>query len=226
MRLALQGRARPATFATARPFDRPGAPVRPVLQAPFVRLAVAAFALAAACATPVFADVVDVRGINFGIGGGSSQPVGASRSAYRTGLNGEAFLVADLGRSPLALRADFMYQNFALQGGSIPAAALPGGGTGTLLGITGDVLVHLANGRVRPFVMAGAGGFSVRTEYDADVDGTVETRFGAHAGAGVVVSFGALVIYAQGTYERISPLPKTPSSAVVQVVPLTIGVLF
>jgi hypothetical protein len=74
--------------------------------------------------------------------------------------------------------------------------------------------------------MAGAGGFSVRTEFDADVEGVVETRFGAHAGAGVVVSFGALVVYAQGAYERISPLPATPSSAVVQVVPLTIGVLF
>lgn len=199
--------------------------VRP--HVPFAGVAAAALALAILCtASAARAQGGDSRGINFGIGGGRSQPLGDSRSVYRTGLDGEAFLVADLGRSPVALRADFLYQNFALQAGAVPPSAQPGGGTGTLLGVTGDLLVHFADGKLRPYVMAGAGGFSVRTEFDADAAGSTNTRFGAHAGAGVVVSFGALVVYAQAAYVRITPLPGAPASTTIQVAPLTVGVLF
>src|SRR5438309_11822848 len=74
---------------------------------------------------------VDARLISFGIGGGTSSPIDGTRHTYRAGFNGEAFVRFDLAPRPFGLRAGLSYQSFELQPGAVPAAALPGSGTGT-----------------------------------------------------------------------------------------------
>ena len=173
------------------------------------------------------AQQVDVRAISFGIGGGSSSPLSATRDAYKPGFNGGAFVRFDFGTAPVALRGDFCYQNFELRRAVIPAAASPGGGTGTLLGGLGAVQLYLRAGSVRPYLLAGAGAWSVRTEFDSDqVPLRTETRFGARAGAGVLLTFGSLLLYAEGAFDHIAARADAPVESAIRVVPVTVGVIF
>ncbi len=170
---------------------------------------------------------VDTRAVSFGIGGGASFPVRDARHSYRTGFNGGAFLRLELGSLPLALRADCTYQNFELRSAAVPPAGSPGGGTGTLLGGLGDALVYLRRGGVRPYLVAGLGAFAVRTEYDAaGLATTTETRLGAHGGLGLLLTFGSLGVYAEGTLDHVVPRSGAPAGSSIQVVPLTMGVIF
>jgi hypothetical protein len=167
---------------------------------------------------------VDARAVSFGIGGGASIPVGDARDVYHPGFNGGAFVSLDLGTLPLALRADCIYQNFELRSAAIPPAASPGGGTCTLLGGLGDALLYLRPHGVRPYLIAGFGAYSVRTEYDADGVPTVaETRLGAHGGAGLLLTFGSLVLYAETTLDHVA---SGDAGSTIQVVPVTMGVIF
>lgn len=170
---------------------------------------------------------VDTRAVSFGIGGGTSVPVSDARSAYRTGFNGGAFLRLDLGALPLALRADCIYQNFELRPEAIPPEGNPGGGTGTLLGGLGDALLYIRRGGVRPYLIAGLGAYAVRTEFDADGLATkTETRLGGHGGAGLLLTFGSLVLYAEGTLDHVAPRAGSSAGSAIQVVPVTMGVIF
>lgn len=189
-----------------------------------------ALLLAAWLALPVAvagAQAIDVRAISFGIGGGVSVPVSAAHHAYRNGFNGGAFVRLDFGRVPWALRADFSYQNFELQPGQIPALGQPGGGTGTLLGGIGSAQFYLRRGKIRPYLLAGAGAYSVRTEFDAQALATQsETRFGVRGGAGVLLTFGSLLLYAEGGLDHIMPPSGGAANDAVRVAPLTVGVVF
>ena len=120
-----------------------------------------------------------------------------------------------------------MYQNFELRRAAIPAAAAPGGGTGTLLGGLGDLQLYLRGGNVRPYLLAGAGAWSVRTEYDSDALPTrTETRFGVRGGAGVLLTFGSLLLYAEGAVDQIVPREGAPVSSTIRIAPVTVGVIF
>lgn len=185
--------------------------------------------LATAAGAPgvVRAQQVDVRAISFGIGGGSSTPLGDARQSYKAGFNGGAFLRFDFGKVPVSVRGDFSYQNFELQPAAIPAGGTPGGGTGTLLGGLGVVQLYLRGGGVRPYVLAGGGAWSVRTEYDSDaLQSRTETRFGVRAGAGVLLTFGSLLLYAEGAADQIVARAGAPVGAAIRVVPVTVGVIF
>ena len=169
---------------------------------------------------------VDPRAVSFGIGGGTSVPVGEARNTYRTGFNGGAFLRLDLGALPLAFRADCIYQNFELTSAAIPPAGAPGSGTGTLLGGMGDALVFVRRGGVRPYLVGGAGVYSVRTEFDANgLPTQTLTRLGFRGGLGLQFTFGSLVLYAEGTLDHVVPRAGS-SEAVIQVVPVSMGVIF
>ncbi len=173
------------------------------------------------------AQAVDVRAISFGIGGGVSVPFSAARHVYRNGFNGGAFVRLDFGRVPWAVRADFSYQNFELQPGQIPALGQSGGGTGTLLGGIGSAQFYLRPGKIRPYLLAGAGAYAVRTEYDAQaLAAQSETRFGVRGGAGVLLTFGSLLLYAEGGVDHIMPPSGSAASDAVRAAPLTVGVVF
>jgi hypothetical protein len=186
-----------------------------------------AVALVVVVCAPAARAQVDARAVSFGIGGGSSFPVSDARDAYRTGFNGGAFLRLDLGALPLALRADCTYQNFELRSAAIPAVGSPGGGTGTLLGGLGDAVCYLRRGGLRPYLIAGFGAYALRTEYDAaGLATTTETRLGAHGGLGVLLTFGSLELYAEGTLDHVLPRSGARTGSSIQVVPMTMGVIF
>ena len=173
------------------------------------------------------AQAIDVRAISFGIGGGVSVPFSTARDVYRNGFNGGAFVRLDFGRVPWAVRADFSYQNFELQPGEIPALGLPGGGTGTLLGGLGSAQFYLRRGKLRPYLLAGAGVYSVRAEFDAQaLAAQSETRFGVRGGAGVLLTYGSLLLYAEGGVDHLMPPSGSAAGDAVRVAPITVGVVF
>ena len=187
----------------------------------------AIFGVAAMAPGVVQAQQADVGAISFGIGGGSSSPVGDSRQSYKTGFDGGAFVRFNFGKLPLSVRGDFTYQNFELRPAAIPPAGAPEGGTGTLLGGLGDLQFYLRGGNVRPYLLAGAGAWSVRTEYASDaLPARTETRVGARAGAGVLLTFGSLELFAEGAVDQIARRSGAPAGSAIRVVPVTVGVIF
>lgn len=194
---------------------------------PSYRLALVLAACLALPAGVAGAQQIDVRAISFGIGGGVSVPFSSARDDYRNGFNGGAFVRLDFGRVPWAVRADFSYQNFELQPGQIPVLGQPGGGTGTLLGGIGSAQYYLRPGKLRPYLLAGAGAYSVRTEFDAQALATKsETRFGVRGGAGVLLTLGSLLLYAEGGVDHILPPSGGAGGDAVRAAPLTVGVVF
>lgn len=184
-------------------------------------------ALAALFPAAASGQQVDVRAISFGIGGGLSIPLGATGRAYKNGFNGGAFVRLDLGSQPWAIRADFSYQNFELRPAAVPASAAPGGGAGTLLAGIGMAQFYLRHGTVRPYLEAGGGAYSIRTEYDAAAAAAQsEVRPGARGGAGVLLTFGSLLLYAEGGVDYILPRPGSTGSETLHAAPLTVGVVF
>ena len=73
------------------------------------------------------------------------------------GFNGQAYVRVDLGRSPLAFRADCVMQSFDLASGGFAGVTGATGGTATLLGGLAVTQVYLVRGPVRPYLLAGAG---------------------------------------------------------------------
>ncbi len=91
----------------------------------------------------------------------------------------------------------------------------------------GDVQLVMRRGMARPYVLAGFGVYSVKTEYDANGLPTVsETRLGAHGGMGLLLAFGSLSLYAEGTLDHLFERAGTSSGPATDVVPLTLGVIF
>ena len=166
-------------------------------------------------------------GLSFGIGGGLSVPVNTAREVFRNGFNGQAFVRLDLGPMPFAIRADFTYQGFDLRAPRSTPAGTVTGGTGSVLGGVANAQIYLFSGHVRPYVLAGVGGYVVRTDADgAVVTPRSDTRLGADAGAGLALTLGVLNVYAEGRADNVFVDPGLTGDRSFELVPLTVGVVF
>ena len=164
--------------------------------------------------------------VSFGIGGGLSVPVRATKDAFQNGFNGDAFVRLDFGRLPLSVRADVTYQSFDLQ----PLAVGTGtttGGTGTLLGGLGCAQVYVFSGHVRPYLLAGLGAYNVKVEPGgAATVQSNDTRFAVDGGAGLLFTFGSLSLYAEGRLDRVFTEKGLLPTDRLDVLPVSCGVIF
>jgi len=190
-------------------------------------LALAATLALLACAAPVRAQSPTDRTVSFGIGGGISMPAGSTRDVYEDGFDGQVYVRLDLGTMPLAFRGDFTFQSYDLHPSQF--AGKPGvtGGTGTLVGALASTQVYLSRGAVRPYVVAGLGGYTVRTEFDGGaLPSATDRHFGVNGGAGVLATMGVVVLYAEGRLDNIYTGRAFDQGDVLQLVPLTLGIVF
>jgi opacity protein-like surface antigen len=165
------------------------------------------------------------RIVSIGIGGGVSVPLSDAKDAFKTGFNGQGFVRFNLRMLPIQPRLDFTFSRFNLDDAKL------GGTTGT-----GQIFAGLANlqmflihsGPLRPYIVAGVGAYNLKTTEDNVPNGEVsDTRFGVNGGAGLVLRFGSLFsAYAEGRVDNVFTDKGLIQADQVQVVPVTLGVVF
>src|SRR4249920_920769 len=156
------------------------------------------------------------RTISFGIGGGVSVPVKDAEKAFQNGFNGQGFVRVGLGVLPVALRADFTYQNFDLTSG-----------TGTVTSGLANAQFLLMTGHIRPYLIAGLGAYNVKTELDGAPDlSQSDTRFGVNGGGGVQIDVSGFSLYAEARVDNVFTDRRVIDKDQIRVVPVTFGIVF
>jgi hypothetical protein len=168
------------------------------------------------------------RPVRVGFGGGVLVPrQGASEQSIERGIHGQGFVLLRLPAGLPALRAnvDVARLRFDTPG----TATTPGvdGHRSLLAGVLG-MKVDLLRGPVRPYLLAGAGAFSIRDAIDGAAGGSAsQVSFGLDGGAGVALRLGGLDAFVetrlQNVYTRERGLVDTKSIAAF---PVTFGVIF
>jgi hypothetical protein len=185
----------------------------------------AALAAALGAAAPAHAQQEPELGISFGIGGGASVPLRNAKERFTTGFNGHGLVQYDFSHAPLALRGEFSYQSFDLRGPALKSAGATSG-TGTLLAGIGAAKLYVARGHVRPYVLAGAGVYTVKIEPDGIGMTRSDARLGVIGGGGFMFTFGSLVLYAESRLDHLFVDRAADPTGSLDIVPVTIGVLF
>jgi hypothetical protein len=158
-----------------------------------------------------------------GFAGGVVVPTADARNALKNGVQGEGFLLLNLGGFPL--RLNLGYQHFdlaqALAAGQSASSSIVGGVAGTQ--------IDLVRGPVRPYLLAGIGGFNVANlvnEANAPSASTSQFNFGLDGGAGLAVSVGRLSAFVEGRVQNIYTRHGATNLRSIQSVPVSFGVLF
>jgi len=202
-------------------------------------LALAVLALPAIPAAAQFDPHAD-RPIRIGIGGGVTVPMSDYKDALEQGYNGQGFILFRPAGFPIGLRATFTYNRFTVKDFQIgqDGQFLPGGGgtTGQLvtdgytqvLGALGNVTFELPTGRVRPYLLAGLGAFSIKNQAETATatSSASSTEFGIDGGAGLRLRLFGLDAYLEGRIANVYTDKGFIDTKSVKYVPVTFGILF
>ena len=168
--------------------------------------------------------------VSVGVGGGVSVPLSDAKNSFKNGFNGQGFVKLNLGGFPLSPRLDFTFQSFDLKtaqttstGTTLPSTS----GTGKVLAGVANVQIPLLHGRLQPYLVAGVGAYSVKTQLD-DAAGTEtsKTQFGINGGAGASLRLGVLKLYAEGRVDNVYTDKGVIDAKSIQVVPVTFGIVY
>ncbi|HVP37720.1 MAG TPA: hypothetical protein VMS93_00905 [Candidatus Saccharimonadales bacterium] len=155
------------------------------------------------------------------IGGGPSVPVGDARDAFHNGWHARGFLRLRLPALPMVVRLGVTFQHFGWDAAHVGAS-----GSQRLFAGVGSLEYDLLSvGPVRPCILAGAGVYQVQASSDVGASTSV-TRFGLDAGAGATLKLMGLSLFAEAHVANVFDAGNGPGSHSLQMVPLTVGVLF
>jgi opacity protein-like surface antigen len=195
-----------------------------------LRVLVAALALAATAsvASAQMDNLESDRMISVGLGGGVSVPVSDAKDAFKNGFNGQGFVRFNLKMVPIRPRFDFSFQRFDLQAVEVVSGGPPTTieGHGQVIAGLWNIQLDLMHGPIRPYIVAGAGAYNVKTETDGGPE-TSPTRFGINGGGGLIVRLGKLCsLYAEGRMDNVFTRNRVIDTDQIQMVPVTFGVVF
>jgi hypothetical protein len=170
----------------------------------------------------------DQHMFRLGVAGGVIVPTADAHNALKTGVHAQAFGLVNL-LPGLPLRLNLGYQKLDLKSllATAQQAAAPSGTTGILAGTAGTQ-ISLLPGPVRPYVVAGVGGFNVKNTLNAPT-GSVSTsslKFGIDGGVGIAISLGRLSAFVEGRVQNIYTDSGTVRLKNIQAVPVSFGILF
>ena len=165
--------------------------------------------------------------VRFGVAGGAIVPTSDARSALKTGVHGQAFVLVNVLPS-LPLRVNLGYQRMSLKDALAGGSTAPTGHSSMLSGVAGTQ-IDLLRGPFRPYIVAGVGGFDVRNSVTALSTTTTSSdlRFGVDGGAGVAVKLGRLSAFVEGRVQNVYTKDTgVINSKDVRAVPVSFGLLF
>ena len=171
----------------------------------------------------VRAQMAEQHLVRVGFAGGVVVPTADARNALKNGVQGQGFLLFNLGGFPL--RLNLGYQHFDL------AQALQASQTGSsnILGGVAGTQIDLLHGPVRPYLLAGVGGFNVMNSITATSGQSTSSsqfNFGLDGGAGLAISIGRLSAFVEGRVQNVYTQHGMTDLRSIQSVPVSFGILF
>ncbi len=178
----------------------------------------------------------DYHILRIGFGGGMSVPTQHAADAFKTGVNGEGFLLIDLRFLP-PIRLNLGYQRFDYkqlvtgQSQSQTQSQSPGQ-TNILSGVGGLSITIIPFGPLRPYVTAGVGAFHVSDDAvaAASASGTTPStsafKFGIDGGAGLRLKLGRLEAFAEGKVQNVYTDQGVINRKNITSIPVAFGILY
>ena len=166
--------------------------------------------------------------VRIGFAGGVVVPTADARNALKNGVQGQGFLLFNLGGFPLRLNLGYQHFNLA----DALKSAQSGGGTDRWIeqhprrgGRDSD---QSASGPVRPYILAGVGGFNVTNMLTANGQSTSTSQFnwGLDGGAGLAISIGRLSAFVEGRVQNVYTQKGMADLKSIQSVPVSFGIMF
>ncbi len=172
------------------------------------------------------------RRVQFGIGGGAVVPRTKARfQDVLTGAAGQAYVLVRLAPGFPALRigADYARMKFG-----DPISGAPGDVYGTTRSQIGGVMslrFDLARGPVRPYLLAGAGAFSIRDAIT--IRGSLgsstaisTTDLGLDGGGGISFRLGRISGFVETRIQNVYTKEGFINTKSIQAIPVTFGLIF
>lgn len=170
----------------------------------------------------------DYHFLRIGFGGGMSVPTQHAADAFKTGVNGEGFLLIDLRVLP-PIRLNLGYQKFDYKA---LATGQSQGTTNILSGVGGLSITIIPFGPLRPYVTAGVGAFHVSDDAIAAAAATGATpstsaiKFGIDGGAGLRLKLGRLEAFAEGKVQNVYTDQGVINRKNITSIPVAFGILY
>ena len=161
--------------------------------------------------------------VRVGFAGGVVVPTANARNALKNGVQGQGFVLLNVGGFPL--RLNLGYQHFSLA----QALSASQSGSSDILGGVAGTQIDLLHGPVRPYLLAGLGGFNVMnqlTPANGQATSTSQFNFGLDGGAGLAVSLGRLSAFVEGRVQNVYTQHGATNLRSIQSVPVSFGVMF
>jgi opacity protein-like surface antigen len=176
--------------------------------------------------------------IGIGFGGGAVIPTGNGTNVYKSGLQGEGYVLVNLIGIPLRFNLGYQRVSFKqqlLDSFGVPiSTTLATGHNSTLAGVAG-LQIPLLHTPIYPYITAGLGAFHMQTQLDSGstTSGSSTTpkastiKFGFDAGGGLGLRLGRVTAFAEGKVQNVySDQGMIKSAKQIQAVPVSVGLLF
>jgi hypothetical protein len=162
--------------------------------------------------------------VRVGFGGGVSVPTSHAADALKSGVNGQAYVVFDLG---VPLRFNLGYQKFDYKDAILGGGATDG--QSSMLSGVGGLMLNLPQvGPLGAYVTAGLGAFHLK-DAQTLATGSVSVshlRWGIDGGAGITLKMGRLQAFVEGRVQNVYTEKGAIDASTVTAVPVTFGILF
>ncbi len=168
--------------------------------------------------------------IRIGFGGGASVPTAHAADALKTGVNGEGFVLVDLGMGLPALRFNLGYQRFNYK--DVITGATGSGQNSMLSGVGGLNLPLFSLGPIRPYLTGGVGAFDLKDSFSGATPPTTTAaaasaiHFGIDGGGGVQLKLGRLEAFVEGRIQNVYTDQGVINAKTIQAIPVTFGIMF
>jgi len=189
-----------------------------------IRIVASASLLLAAPIVALRAQLQEQHLMRVGVAGGVVVPTADARNALKTGVQGQGFVLLNLGGFPL--RLNLGYQHFDLA--QALASSRSASGSSNILGGVAGTQIDLLRGPVRPYLLAGVGGFNVTNMLTTTSGSTSQSQFnfGVDGGAGLAVAIGRLSAFVEGRVQNVYTQHGAIDLKSIQSVPVSFGILF
>ena len=173
------------------------------------------------------AQVASAGPVQLGFGGGASVPVSDAKHAFKSGWHGSGIIRLNVPMMPFGLQGNFTYNHFKLDQPNVGF----GGSSRILSGIADARFGLPIPGPIKPYLLAGVGGYNIKADPDsAGITSASTTKFGINAGAGLGIKFPGIPVHAfiEGKLENIYT-DQGENTAVTknlktQIIPVTFGI--
>jgi hypothetical protein len=168
--------------------------------------------------------------LRIGFAGGVVVPTADAKNALKNGVQGQGFLLINLGGFPLRLNLGYQHFNLAQALGAAESGTQNGTQTGTsnILGGVAGTQIDLLHGPFRPYLLAGLGGFNVNSIMNttSGSSSTSQFSFGIDGGAGLALNLGRLSAFVEGRVQNVYSAKGVINAKSIQSVPVSFGILF